>query len=55
MSPRGAGFLFGGDVVEQFNHTNRSENLISFQRNSIKTLSMMIFSLFMMLVGVESL
>jgi serine/threonine-protein phosphatase 4 catalytic subunit len=23
MSPRGAGFLFGGDIVEQFNHTNR--------------------------------
>jgi serine/threonine-protein phosphatase 4 catalytic subunit len=22
MSPRGAGFLFGGDIVKQFNHTN---------------------------------
>ena len=23
MSPRGAGFTFGGDITEQFNHTNR--------------------------------
>ena len=22
ISPRGAGYLFGGDVVEKFNHTN---------------------------------
>ena len=22
LSPRGAGYLFGGDVVEKFNHTN---------------------------------
>ena len=22
MSPRGAGFLFGGDIVSDFNHTN---------------------------------
>lgn len=25
MSPRGAGFLFGSDVVEQFNHNNDIE------------------------------
>ena len=25
MSPRGAGFLFGTDVVEQFNHNNDIE------------------------------
>ncbi len=25
MSPRGAGFLFGGDVVDQFNHNNDIE------------------------------
>jgi hypothetical protein len=23
LSPRGAGYLFGGDVVAQFNHTNK--------------------------------
>lgn len=22
VSPRGAGYLFGGDVVDEFNHTN---------------------------------
>jgi serine/threonine-protein phosphatase 4 catalytic subunit len=25
MSPRGAGFLFGGDIVDQFNHNNDIE------------------------------
>jgi serine/threonine-protein phosphatase 4 catalytic subunit len=25
MSPRGAGYLFGGDIVEQFNRTNNVE------------------------------
>eukprot|EP00850_Spirogloea_muscicola_P014068 SM000098S25148 [mRNA] locus=s98:486642:488942:- [translate_table: standard] len=25
LSPRGAGYLFGGDVVSQFNHTNKIE------------------------------
>jgi serine/threonine-protein phosphatase 4 catalytic subunit len=25
MSPRGAGFLFGSDVVDQFNHNNDIE------------------------------
>ena len=25
VSPRGAGYLFGGDVVEQFNHANALE------------------------------
>ena len=25
LSPRGAGYLFGGDVVKSFNHTNRIE------------------------------
>ena len=25
MSPRGAGYLFGGDIVEQFNRTNGVE------------------------------
>ena len=25
MSPRGAGFLFGGDVVDHFNHNNDIE------------------------------
>jgi diadenosine tetraphosphatase ApaH/serine/threonine PP2A family protein phosphatase len=25
VSPRGAGFLFGGDVTQKFNHTNNIE------------------------------
>ncbi len=25
LSPRGAGFIFGGDVVEKFNRTNNVE------------------------------
>jgi serine/threonine-protein phosphatase 4 catalytic subunit len=27
MSPRGAGFLFGSDIVEQFNHVNNIKQI----------------------------
>ena len=41
LSPRGAGYLFGGDVVEKFNESNRlaliarAHQLVLFRRRSV--------------------